>query len=425
MRIFPALFACAAVCTLVLSGCCVGPSKTAKAPPPVALQAASFELLPGWAADRPAEALAALSRSCERILKADPAKSFGPVAYAGSYGDWQAACRDMPAEGADDTAARQYFATKFVPYALSDGANRDGKFTGYYEPVLRGSLKRKKPYLIPLYARPDDLVTVNLGDFKPSLKGETIVGRVDDDHLVPYYTRAEIDKGAIKAEPKVVWVDDPVDAFFLHIQGSGEVVLPHHKIMQVGYAAANGRPYTAIGRALAKQGALDPKTVSMQTIRAWLQKHPKEARKVMEQDASFVFFRKLDADMGPLGAEGVELTPGRSLAVDRKLVPYGAPIWVDASSPQGKARLQRVMIAQDTGGAITGAVRGDYFWGAGKEAAESAGRMNSAGRDYIFLPKTVTVPPAYLEGAHPALPGFISLGFNGKLSAASQPVYNQ
>lgn len=405
MRRFPFLL----FAVLCLSSCVTADVGKAKKQPPFFLKVTEYAALPGWQGDDPAAALAPLQKSCNAILNADAGKSFGPLPYAGKYADWQDICRRLPEGGGD---ARQFFADNFTPYEIWNDKDRNGLFTGYYEPILHGSLKKKKPYLIPLYARPADLITVNLGDFKPDLKGETVMGRVQGERLVPYYTRAEIEKGRLKKSKKIVWVDDAVDAFFLHIQGSGQVVLPHNKVMQVGYAAANGRTYTAIGKELIRRGALDKKNVSMQSIRQWLEAHPKDAPGVLDVNESYVFFRKLDTK-SPLGAQGVELTPGRSLAVDRKLIPYGAPVWLDAETPEKDARLQRLMVAQDTGGAITGAVRGDFFWGAGTEAAEKAGLMKSAGQSYLLLPKTVEVPskfsvrpwwmqPFWLSGGQPS-----------------------
>ena len=382
-RLLPALL-------ILLLSSCVTANVSRKAEP-LFLKSTDFRALPGWTDDNAAAALPALQKSCAAIADGNPASAYGPAPFAGTYADWQGVCGKIPG---DTSQARRYFEDNFTPYEIRGATGRDGLFTGYYEPVLHGSLTRKAPYLIPIYARPADLVSVDLGAFRPELKGETIMGRVADQRLVPYFTRADIDHGALKKTPKVVWVDNAVDAFFLHIQGSGEVVLPHGRVLQVGYAAANGRAYTAIGRELVKRGALDRKDVSMQSIRAWLEAHPEQAPAVMDVDESFVFFRKLDTAQ-PLGAQGVELTPGRSLAVDRKLIPYGAPVWLDAEAPGKNGRLRHLMIAQDTGGAITGAVRGDFFWGAGAEAASNAGIMKSKGQDYLLLPKTVTVPGKY------------------------------
>ncbi len=361
------------------------------------LSPVAFAALPGWGADNAAAAVPALAWSCAKTLARGTEKSFGVGDYAGTVADWQAACAQVTTNPPpSDDAARKFFEDNFTPYSVSNDTGPDGLFTGYYEPLLRGSLEKKPPYLIPIYSRPDDLITVNLGDFKPSLKGETIMGRVVGENLVPYFARADIEKGAIDQKPKIVWVDNAVDAFFLHIQGSGVVQMEDGTTLQVGYAAQNGQTYYAIGQELIKRGELTKDNVSMQNIRAWLESHPDQAADVMNLNASYVFFRPLDGD-GPLGAQGVALTPGRSLAVDRKKIPYGVPVWLDAESPDKTGRLQRLMVAQDTGGAITGAVRGDFFWGAGDEATHNAGIMKSAGRFYILLPKSVTVPPDRLK----------------------------
>jgi membrane-bound lytic murein transglycosylase A len=302
--------------------------------------------------------------------------------------------------------ARRFFEAHFIPYEISGDDGREGLFTGYYEPLLNGALEKKPPYLIPLHARPDDLVSVNLGDFKPDLKGETIVGRVTEGKLIPYFRRAEIEGGALAEQDKeIVWVDSAVDAFFLHIQGSGQVKLEDGSVLRVGYAAQNGHPYLAIGKALIERGALSRDNVSMQSIRAWLEAHPDEAPDVMNLNASYVFFQPLEGE-GPLGGEGVALTPQRSLAIDRKKIPYGVPLFLDAEEPEGGPRLRRLMVAQDTGGAIRGAVRGDYFWGAGEEAARKAGLMKSKGNLYALLPKGVDIPEGYRKGIFSARKAF-------------------
>jgi membrane-bound lytic murein transglycosylase A len=384
MRIFALLS-----CLLLLSSCAYLPRQGEDKP---SLRAVSFADLPGWSEDDVAAALEPLKKSCAVAMKRDDAAPFGAGGFAGTAGDWRAACENIP----DQEHAREYFESSFTPYEVRGRDGPDGLFTGYYEPTLRGSYKRHAPYLVPVYARPYDLATADLGAFKAELKGQSVTGRVrhtkDGARFVPYYTRAEIGKGALKTQMKVVFVDSAIDAFYLQIQGSGLVRMDDGKILQVGYAAQNGRPYTAIGRELIRRGALTKDNVSMQSIRAWLEAHPKDAPNVMNANASYVFFRPLKGGQ-PLGAEGVPLAPGRSLAVDSKKMPYGAPLFLDAEDPDG-GRIQRLMIAQDTGGAITGAVRGDFFWGAGKTAADKAGRMKSRGRYYILLPKTVIPPRA-------------------------------
>ncbi|MGH6913128.1 MAG: murein transglycosylase A, partial [Geminicoccales bacterium] len=222
-----------------------------------------------------------------------------------------------------------------------------------------------------------------------------ITGRIDGDQLVPYYARAEIDDGALAGRGlELVWVDDPIDKFFLQIQGSGQVRLDDGRLVRIGYAGQNGQPYRAIGRDLVEIGALTPDEVSLQSIRSWLQAHPEDATTIMDRNRSYVFFQEraeLDPNDGPLGTEGVSLTPGRSLAVDLRYLPLGAPVWLDTTAPwpEGEAPLRRLMVAQDSGGAIKGVVRGDVFWGAGARAEAIAGRMKSQGRYAVLLPRTL------------------------------------
>ena len=379
----------AAVAVLALASC------TTTAPKDdtdrVTLKPVAFSALPSWQADDHAQALKVFLVSCGAMNKR-PADSAMQGGFAGTLAQWQTVCAAAAQVPAGDVmAARSFFETTFTPYAVIGTKGEDGMFTGYYQPELRGSLTQGGKYQTPLYARPADLVSVNLGDFVPELKGKTVQGRVVGENLKPYYTRSEIENGALKDSGiPVVWVDDPVDAFFLHIQGSGVVTLEDGSQLQVGYAAQNGHSYHAVGKTLVERGALTKDEVSMQSIRAWLEKNPQEAAGLMNTNNSYVFFRKLDGT-GPLGAQGVPVTAGRSLAVDRTLMPYGLPLYLDAQEPD-TGRIQRLMIAQDTGGAIKGAVRGDYFWGAGDVAADKAGRMKSKGRYFALVPKTVTVP---------------------------------
>jgi membrane-bound lytic murein transglycosylase A len=258
-------------------------------------------------------------------------------------------------------------------------------------PELKGSRQKNAAYHVPIYRVPDDLVTADLGLFKPDLKGVQIVGKVEKGKLKPYDNRAEIDAGALADRGfEILYVDDPIDAFFLHIQGSGRVVMEDGTKVSIGYAGTNGQPYVAIGRGLVDSGALGKDDVSMQSIRKWLADHPGEAEKTMEANPSYVFFRELPGDAA-LGAQGVALTPERSLAVDHRFLPYGLPLWLDAEAPDSSERLRRLMIAQDTGGAIKGPVRGDFFWGFGHGAGEMAGRMKSKGRYFLLLPRGAAV----------------------------------
>ncbi len=240
---------------------------------------------------------------------------------------------------------------------------------------------------MPLYRRPGDLVTVDLALFDPDLPRRRLVGRVVDGALRPYYRRAEVDDGALDGRGlELLWVDDPVDAFFLQIQGSGRVRLAEGGWVRVGFAGHNGHPYRSIGRVLIERGELDAESASLDGIRAWLRDHPEQARALMAENARYVFFRELPGD-GPVGAEGTVLTPGRSLAVDRRFVPLGVPVWVDAADPAGRAApVRRLLVAQDTGGAIRGPVRGDLYWGTGEAAGRIAGRMRHRGTYYLLLP---------------------------------------
>ena len=288
---------------------------------------------------------------------------------------------------ATDDQARAFFEGSFVPYLAADNDKTEGLFTGYFEPELAGARMRGAGFATPLLRRPPDLVSADLGPFRPSWRGERTAGRVVDGQLRPYPTRAEIERGALARDHlALLWVASPIDAFFLQIQGSGRVRLPDGSLVAVGYAGDNGRPYVAIGRLLIERGALTRDQVSLATIRAWLKAHPDEAGALMDANPSYVFFREITGP-APLGSEGVALTPGRSLAVDRAFVPLGVPVWLDIA--QGDRRWRRLMVAQDTGGAIRGPVRGDVFWGTGPTAEAQAGGMRAHGEYVILLPRTV------------------------------------
>jgi membrane-bound lytic murein transglycosylase A len=364
------------------------------------LRAAIFDALPGWSADRHGDALQAFLRSCDKLLRRDGGAAIGG-AIPGRAAAWRGACEAAGARDIHDhQAARYFFEDWFRPYAVLNNGREAGLFTGYFEPELQGSLTRAREYDIALYRRPDDLVTVSLGRFRESFAGQRIAGRVVGGALLPYPSRAEIDAGALEGQSlELVWVDSAVDAFFLHIQGSGRVRFEDGGARRIAYAASNGQPYLAIGRSLVKRGAMSVKEVTMQSIRAWLEDNPAEAPALMRENNSFIFFRWLDgkaADLGPEGAQGVPLLAGRSLAVDRRFLPLGAPIWLDAhapdSNPSARDRvLRRLMVSQDTGGAIRGPVRGDVFWGTGGEAGEIAGRMKHQGRYWLLLPRDLDI----------------------------------
>lgn len=358
-------------------------------PPVMVLEAVGFNTLPDWGSDDFKSFIPAFEKSCKRIKNIPADRSFGAMEQAGTYGDWQNICTKFQTEIVDNSQdIKAFFETYFTPYMVRSDDDPMGLFTGYYEASLNGSRERKAPYTIPLHKRPDDLVMVDLGQFRDEFKGQRIAGRVTGGNLKPYEARADIVSGNWPHEDEVlVWVDDAVDAFFVQIQGSGLITMDDGTTMRVGYAGQNGHPYYAIGRELIKLEFLTKENVSMQSIRAYLSEHPEMADDIMNTNKSYVFFHEITGD-GPIGAQGVSLTAGRSLAVDRTKISYGLPLWVDIAKPvEGANDIRRMMIAQDTGGAIIGAVRGDVFWGYGLIAEDRAGKMKSTGRYWVLLPR--------------------------------------
>jgi membrane-bound lytic murein transglycosylase A len=357
---------------------------------PALLTATSFDRLPGWQEDNVSAALPALRASCARLLRAGDDRQVGPHGLAGQVVDWRQPCAALAGlPAADDQAVRKVLEAEFRPFVVSTGRQEEGLFTGYYEAALKGSLTRQPGYSAPLYGWPKDAVTVRLKDFRADLPRQSLVGRVIDGRLRPYYARKEIDEGALADQNlEMLWVTDPVDSFFLHIQGSGQVKLPDGSTIRVGYAGSNGQPFYAIGRALIDEGYVSRANASMQAIRAWLRANPEKAAELMQRNRRFIFFRKIDGP-GPIGAQGVALTPARSLAVDPDYIPLGAPLWLATSWPGSDKPLRRLMVAQDTGSAIKGKVRGDFFWGSGEAALAQAGGMKQKGRYWLLLPKAV------------------------------------
>ncbi|HKF71594.1 MAG TPA: murein transglycosylase A [Stellaceae bacterium] len=379
-----------ALALIAVLAACAPAKPPATAPDRLVLTPASFDDLKGWASDRVGEALAAFKRSCARRLRFSDDAAVGPQGMAGKVADWRPPCAAAVAVGEnDDAAARSFFEAWFRPYRCANNETVDGLFTGYYEPELKGARDRGAGFETPLMKRPPDLVAVDLGDFRADWRGERIAGRVVDGRLKPYETRAQIEAGALdRLNLAFLWVDDPVAAFFLQIQGSGRVDLPDGSQVLVGFDGQNGWPYVAIGRVMIERGLIDRESATMPGIRAWLASHPAETKGILDANASYVFFREVAGD-GPIGSDGVALTPGRSLAVDTKFLPLGAPFWLDAAADDGP--IERLLIAQDTGGAIRGPVRGDLFWGHGAEAERRAGTMRARGGYFLLLPKTVPV----------------------------------
>ena len=364
------------------------PSPPPAAPPAadhVSLLPVDFAALPGWNDDRVAEIVPALLKSCARLANLPPDRAIGAEGWGGTAADWIGPCGAARRLAPDDQdSARAYFRQWFQPFALVNNGSAEGLFTGYYEPELAGSRQRQGRFTIPLLARPKDLVIADLGQLRPDLGREQLAGRVVDGRLEPYPSRAEIESGGLGALAQpLVWLDDAVDAHILHIQGSGRVRFPDGTVQRVGVAASNGRKFVGLGKLLADAGKVEA-GASMPEIRAWLKAHPAEAARLMAANPRYIFYRLVEGD-GPIGAQGVALTPGRSLAIDNRFVPLGVPVWLDTTEPSGRP-LRRLVMAQDTGAAIKGPVRGDLFWGAGEAAFEQAGRMKSRGRTWLLLP---------------------------------------
>jgi membrane-bound lytic murein transglycosylase A len=342
-------------------------------PPParLTLAPAKFGDLPGWRDDHVAAAIPAFLRSCahylgktdDALLDPGPGKPGPGRPDFGNIGDWRRACGaavGLPAD--DDEAARRFLEGTFVPELAGSNGASVGLFTGYFEVTLNGSRHHAGPYQTPLYHRPAN---------------------------PERYSRAEIEDGALRAQGlELAWVDSPVDAFFLEIQGSGLVRLDKGGMIQVGYDGGNSHAYIPVGRLLIERGIIPREQMSMAAIRDWMLAHPAEGASLRRENPSYVFFREITGP-GPLGAEQVVLTPQRSLAVDRVFVALGLPIWLDAQERFGAGEYRRLVVSQDTGGAIKGPVRGDLYWGAGDKAAAAAGAMNARGRYWLLLPRSV------------------------------------
>jgi membrane-bound lytic murein transglycosylase A len=374
----------------LLAGCVPPPAPGGVAPGE--LTRVRFEDIPAWRTDNLAQSLPALRAGCRRLetLPADTGLGGTGIAadYAGKAGMWVAACNAAGAlTPGDDAGVRQYYETWFTPYRIAAA----GLFTGYYEPEVRGSLTQFGAYQTPVLARPADLLQGVTPPADPHASGQPVMGRLVAGRLVPYWSRAEIEAGQIgDAARKLLWLADPVDLFFLQIQGAGRVQLPDNSFVRVGYDGKNGRPYTPIGRVLVQMNALAPGAVTMQSIRAWLAAHPAQAKSVMDRNEDYVFFRVLmDAEpgLGPPGALGVNLVPGRSAAVDRRAIPLGTPIFVDTTEPGTGAPWRHLLLAQDVGSDILGAARADVFWGPGAPPAARAGPRHPGGEGYVLLPK--------------------------------------
>ncbi len=382
--------------------CVVCPAAPVPPPRVSVLEPASFDDLPGWREDTLDGVMGALRASC-RALRPQSA--------------WREVCAAAdPIDPENAEGLRNYLEANFVPHRVAnpDGATQ-GLITGYYEPLLRGSRERRGPYRFPLYAPPDDLLAIDLAAINPDLKNMRLRGRLEGRRVVPYYSREEIERGvAPVAGKEIAWVDDAIEAFFLQIQGSGRIQLENGELLRIGYADQNGHPYQSVGRYLIERGELKLNEASMDGIKAWARANPSRVDEMLNANPSYVFFRELPARVsqrdvaadspgsmtdgpdistgGPVGALGVPLTPRRSIAVDPRHIPLGAPVFLSTTWPNSEAPLARLMLAQDTGGAIRGPARADFFWGFGAEAGTWAGKMRQQGKMWVLLPRGYPLP---------------------------------
>lgn len=370
------LGACTTPAPPVAPGKSIKPESALPTPPVATLKAAGWHDLPDWSRDDMQPAWHAFLRSCT-VLKNRPL--------------WADICTPAATmQDPDNTAIRNFFESYLLPYQVinADGGN-EGLITGYYEPLLKGSRKPSERYRYPVFATPDDLLVIDLGAVYPELKTMRLRGRLQGKKIVPYYSRAEIDDNpALLRGRELAWTGDAIELFFLQIQGSGRIQLENGEMMRVGYAEQNGHPYKSIGKILVERGDMPLEKASMQGIKAWGRENPDKLNRLLQQNASFVFFRELPAGLaGPPGSLGVPLTAERSLAVDPRAIPQGAPVFLATTWPDSDKPLHRLMMAQDTGGAIKGGVRADFFWGFGPKAENQAGKMKQKGKMWVLLPQ--------------------------------------
>lgn len=373
---------------------CLSACRTAG--PPIA-ESVRYEPVPwsaveGWQADAQQEAWSAFLQSCNAI---------------GARNEWLEVCeRARTASASTATEAKQFFETNFSAYRIALVRGRrvestTGLITGYYEPLLRGARTPSAQFNVPLYGPPDDLLIIELSDVYPELKGKRLRGRLEGKKIVSYPDRAQLANYPALKGKEVAWVDSAVDAFFLEVQGSGRVQLSDGETIRLAYSNQNGHPYRSIGRYLVDQGELTVEEATAPGIRAWLVSHPERLQEVLNANPSAVFFRAEpipDPAQGPKGSLAVPLTAGRSIAIDPAMIPLGAPVFLATTHPASELPLQRLVLAQDTGGAIRGAIRADLFWGFGAPAGEAAGRMRQQGRLWLLLPKGMATPQLTARG---------------------------
>ena len=376
---------CALLLCAFLAACVGKPPRTGDTTPTVLFQPVKWSKLPGWRADDTVAAWPAIVSSCGVI---------------GKRAEWQAFCAAVAAASpVDADFVRGFLEQQLTPYRVFrvTGRKREtrGMITGYFEPLLHGSRERNEQFATPLYSRPDDLLIVDLASVIPELKGKRVRGRLEGNKVVPYYSRAGTREAPGLAGHEIVWIDNALDAFMLEVQGSGRVQLTTGETIRLGYEDQNGHPYRSIGRYLADQGVMTIDQVNMPAIRNWLAANPNRVNEVLDSNPSVVFFRETpldDPSIGPRGAQNVPLTAGRSIAIDPKFLPLGAPMFLSTSQPATALPLQRLVVAQDTGGAIRGPVRADLFFGFGSEAGAQAGMMKYDGEMWLLWPRGAAAP---------------------------------
>lgn len=327
------------------------------------LQHLDFANLPGWEKDNKKMALEAFRKSCIKIMNEGDFVASSQIVVSAEF--MKNACNSIPKGEITPALAKTYFEYWFDPYLVTEmNGNTNGTITSYYEAELEGETKATCDHLHPIYGKPHDLPT----------------------NGTKYFTRYQIDNGAIRDKaPVLFWAKNQSDVLLLHIQGSGIVRTSDGKKYRVGYAGNNGYSFTGIGSTLQKHGIKPEGGLSMGSIKKWIDKNPVKAKKLIAKNQRYIFFRDINGE-GPVGAMGVPLTAGRSIAVDPEYIPLGLPVFLDTHTPDNE-KLEKLTIAQDVGSAIKGAIRADYFWGSGKEILEHAGRMKSTGQYFILLPK--------------------------------------
>lgn len=363
--------------------------------------AVSWDSLPGWRDDDLAHVWKALLNDCRGLMR--PVSGSLTLPARAAPRAWQPVCQAAAQSGlgagAGSVEVRRFLQDQLRPWRLdaSAGQSASSTVTGYYEPLIRASRTREGVYQWPLYATPDDLLTIDLGAVYPELAGKRVRGKLEGRRVVPYDTRAQITADPARQPAVIAWANDPVEAFFLQIQGSGRAVLPDGSVLRLAYADHNGRPYASIGQWLARQGEMPLSRASMQNIKAWARTHPERVPELLNVNPAMVFFREeaiVDPELGPKGAYGVPLMPQRSIAVDPAYVPLGTPVFLETGAQRGANPLRRLVFAQDTGAAIKGAARADFYWGTGDEAGASAGRMKQSGRMWLLWPARAGAPSA-------------------------------